>query len=343
MLSVPEAQQRLLPEMYPLLQTRYRILQTIQLLQPIGRRTLAESLKMTEREIRKETDILREQGLLDSQKSGMVCTDDGEVVIEKLRTLVYEWSGLTQLAKLLEKHFGLQHVIVVPGDYNEDDTVLTLLGKEAAQVFMSSNFNGQVVAVTGGKSVASLTPFLHPAHAQDITFVAARGGIGHEMQMQANTLVATFALQMDAQYRTLFLPEHLSEQAYQAMLTEPMVTEMMNYYERADCVIHGIGSAEEMALRRNSSPEDLRILEEKGAVSEAFGYYFNAAGKIVHRIRTIGIQLEQVQGSKQVIAVAAGKQKVKAMLSYFKVAPKQTIFITDEAAAKAIAEGLPSL
>lgn len=343
MLSVPEAQQRLLPEMYPLLQTRYRILQTIQLMQPIGRRTLAESLKMTEREIRKETDILREQGLLDSQKSGMVCTDDGEVVIEKLRTLVYEWSGLTQLAKSLEKHFGLQHVIVVPGDYNEDDTVLTLLGKEAAQVFMSSNFNGQVVAVTGGKSVASLTPFLHPAHAQDITFVAARGGIGHEMQMQANTLVATFALQMDAQYRTLFLPEHLSEQAYQAMLTEPMVTEMMNYYERADCVIHGIGSAEEMALRRNSSPEDLRILEEKGAVSEAFGYYFNAAGKIVHRIRTIGIQLEQVQGSKQVIAIAAGKQKVKAMLSYFKVAPKQTIFITDEAAAKAIAEGLPSL
>lgn len=343
MLSVPEAQQRLLPEMYPLLQTRYRILQTIQLMQPIGRRTLAESLKMTEREIRKETDILREQGLLDSQKSGMVCTDDGEVVIEKLRTLVYEWSGLTQLAKLLEKHFGLQHVIVVPGDYNEDDTVLTLLGKEAAQVFMSSSFNGQVVAVTGGKSVASLTPFLHPAHAQNITFVAARGGIGHEMQMQANTLVATFAMQMDAQYRTLFLPEHLSEQAYQAMLTEPMVTEMMNYYERADCVIHGIGSAEEMALRRNSSPEDLRILEEKGAVSEAFGYYFNAAGEIVHRIRTIGIQLEQVQGSKQVIAVAAGKQKVNAMLSFFKVAPKQTIFITDEAAAKAIAEGLPSL
>jgi len=40
--------------------------------------------------------------------------------------------------------------------------------------------------------------------------------------------------------------------------------------------------------------------------------------------------------------VAAGKQKVNAMLSYFKVAPKQTIFITDEAAAKAIAATLPS-
>lgn len=339
MLTIPEAQQRLLPEMYPLLQSRYRILQSIQLMQPIGRRTLAESLKMTEREIRKETDILREQGLLDIQKLGMVCTSDGIAVIEQLRALVYEWSGLTQLAKLLEKHFGLQHVIVVPGDYNDDETVLTLLGKEAAHQFLSNIIGEQVVAVTGGKSVASLAQFLQPIDAkQNVTFVAARGGIGHEMQMQANTLVATFAMQMNAQHRTLFLPEHLSEQAYQAMLKEPMVIEMMAYYDRADCVIHGIGSAEEMAVRRNSSPEDLRILEEKGAVSEAFGYYFNAEGAIVHRIRTIGIQLEQVEQCKHVIAVAAGKQKVNAMLSYFKVAPKQTIFITDEAAAKEIAE-----
>lgn len=341
MLTIPEAQQRLLPEMNPLLQSRYRILQSVQLMQPIGRRTLAESLKMTEREIRKETDILRDQGLLDSQKSGMVCTSDGELVIEQLRALVYEWSGLTQLGKTLENHLGLQHVLVVPGDYNDDETVLTLLGKEAAQQFLSTIANEQVVAVTGGKSVASLAQFLQPVDGNhNVTFVAARGGIGHEMQMQANTLVATFAMQMEAQYRTLFLPEHLSEQAYQAMLTEPMVTEIMAYYDRADCVIHGIGSAEEMAIRRNSSAEDLRILEEKGAVSEAFGYYFNAEGDIVHRIRTIGIQLEQVEKCKHIIAVAAGKQKVNAMLSYFKVAPKQTIFITDEAAAKAIAERL---
>ncbi|GLC89823.1 sugar-binding transcriptional regulator [Lysinibacillus piscis] len=340
MLSIPEAQQKLLPEMYPLLQLRYRILQTIQLMQPIGRRTLADSLKMTEREIRKETDVLREQGLIDSRKLGMVCTEDGAIIIDKLRALIYEWSGLTQLAKRLEDYFGLQQVIVVPGDYNEDDTVLNLLGKEAAQCFQSALFDGQVVAVTGGKTVASLTPFLHTADTENITFVAARGGIGHEMQMQANTLVSTFATQMNVQYRTLFLPEYLSEPAYRALLTEPIVTEMMAYYEQADCVIHGIGSAEEMAIRRNSSPEDLQTLEEKGAVSEAFGYYFNADGAIVHRIRTIGIQLEQVNNCKQVIAIAAGKQKLEAILSYFKVAPKQTIFITDEAAAKAVAHAI---
>lgn len=341
MLTVHEAQQKLLPEMYPLLQMRYRILQKVQLVQPIGRRVLADALKMTEREVRKETEVLREQGLLESNKSGMVCTEEGLAVIDRLQALLYEWSGLTQLAQMLEKTFGIRKVIVVPGNYDEDETVLTLLGKEAAKQFSKSVSSEQVIAITGGKSVASLAQFLPVGDTQhDVTFVAARGGIGHEMQMQANTLAAMFAAKMNAQYRTLFLPEHLSEQAYQAMLKEPMVTEMTAYYARADYVIHGIGSAEEMALRRNSSPEDLRILEEKGAVSEAFGYYFNADGEIVHRIRTIGIQLEQVKKCNNLIAVAAGKQKVKAILSYFKVAPKQTVFITDEAAAKAIAKSL---
>lgn len=340
-LSTHEAQRKMLPEMYQLLQTRYRILQTVQLMQPIGRRVLADSLKMAEREIRKETEILREQGLLKSKKSGMVCTEDGFAVIEQLQSLVYEWSGLTQLALTLEKQFNLRKVIVVPGNADEDETVLTLLGKEAAKEFYKSSSSGQIVAITGGKSVASLAQFLQlDDRHQNMMFVAARGGIGNELHMQANTIVAMFATEMNAQYRTLYLPEHLSEQGYQAMLKEPIVVDMMRYYDQSDCVIHGIGSAEEMAIRRNSSPEDLRILEEKGAVSEAFGYYFNADGEIVHRIRTIGIQLEQVRKCNHVFALAAGKQKVNAILSYFKVAPKQTVFITDEAAATAIAESL---
>ena len=56
------------------------------------------------------------------------------------------------------------------------------------------------------------------------------------MSFQANTLVANFAKQCDSTYRTLFLPEHLSEQAYQAMKTEPIVKEMMTLYDQVNIV-----------------------------------------------------------------------------------------------------------
>ncbi|MEG0259492.1 MAG: sugar-binding domain-containing protein [Lysinibacillus sp.] len=339
--TTDEAQQKMLPEMLPLLQRRYRLLQTVQFMQPVGRRVLAETVKMTEREARKETDLLREQGLIVANKTGMICTEDGNSTLDILRSVVYEWSGLSQLEHQLQQYLGIQQIIIVPGHCEEDETAQNLLGKEAAQHFKKVVNNDAIVAVTGGGSVASLAQFLQPSEdIKDCTFIAARGGIGHEMQMQANTLTAKFANKIGANYRTLYLPEHLSEQAYEAMLKEPMISEMVDYYDRADIVIHGIGSAEEMAVRRNSTSEDLQILKEKGAVSEAFGYYFNDKGQIVHQIRTIGIQFEQVEKCNTILAVAAGEQKVNAILSYFKVAPKQTVLVTDEAAAKAIAQRL---
>ena len=81
--------------------------------------------------------------------------------------------------------------------------------------------------------------------------------------------------------------------------------------------IHGIGAAMEMASRRNSSPFDQQLLTEKGAVGEAFGYYFDEQGDIVHHIRTIGIQLEQVRKSDMVIAIAAGVEKATCHSSVF--------------------------
>lgn len=336
-LNRQDAQQRLLPEMIPLLQSRYTILQRIHVMGPIGRRGLADALQLTEREVRGVTDALRKQGLIEATKAGMHCTDPGVDVLESLKSTIHEWSGITQLERKLMESLPIERVIIVPGNCEEDSSVKALLGKEAMVELVATLKNPSIIAVTGGSSVESMRPFLQSnALLQDSQFIAARGGIGNELQLHANTIVAAFAEQVNGQYRTLYLPEQLSEQAYETMLQEPMVQEMMKLYSKADIVIHGIGSAEEMAIRRSSSELDVTALKEKGAVSEAFGYYFDEVGNIVYQIQTIGIQLEQVHQSEKCIAVAGGKKKAEAIYSYLHVAPKQTVLITDEKAAKAL-------
>ncbi|EGC70125.1 transcriptional regulator, SorC family [Enterococcus casseliflavus ATCC 12755] len=62
------------PDILAVLQERYRILRNIYWMQPVGRRTLSESLSMTERVLRTETDILKKLKLIDSSKSGMQLT-----------------------------------------------------------------------------------------------------------------------------------------------------------------------------------------------------------------------------------------------------------------------------
>src|SRR5690606_15248719 len=89
---------------------------------------------------------------------------------------------------------------------------------------------------------------------------------------------------------------------------------------------------------RKSSIEEIERIQTGGAVSEAFGYYFDKDGKVVYHIRTAGIQLEQVQKASVILAVAGGRSKAKAILSYSKIAPEQTVLITDEGAAREIIE-----
>ena len=326
-----------MPEIDVLFQKRFRVLQAIATFGPIGRRALGEQLHMTERDIRNETTVLGEQQLILIQKKGMICTSKGYEVLEQLSELYRELSGIVAMEQQLTKMFGIARVIIVPGDAEQDVTVKQQIGKVAAQMMQQIAPEKAKIAVTGGSSVASMKEYLTDSTVlSDTNFIAARGGMGDEMTFQANTVVSKFAKRCGATYRTLFLPEHLSEQAYEAMKDEPIINEMITLYEQVDIVVHGIGAAQEMALRRNSTQQEQQLLEQKGAVAEAFGYYFNANGDIVHHLRTIGIQLEQVNKAQHVLAIAAGENKATALQAYFKNAAAQTILVTDEQTAKAI-------
>jgi central glycolytic genes regulator len=249
--------------------------------------------------------------------------------------VVHEWAGLIQLEEQLQKAYNLARVIIVPGDSENNNLTKSMLGQLAAKQLNCLTQPKQIVAVTGGGTIASIAEFLSQNVKQKtLTYVAARGGIGEEVQLQANTIAASFAAETNGLSRTLYLPDHLSEEAYNAMMKEPVIKEMLELYDQTSVVIHGIGDAMEMAERRNSSLEEIQSIEQAGAVGEAFGYYFNKDGKAVHRIRTVGIQLKQLENVKHLLAVAGGTSKAAAIGSYLEHAPPQTVLITDEGAAK---------
>lgn len=327
---------KLVPELRVQLQKRYRMLQMIQAASPVGRRALADLLHVTERAVRNETMILKQEGLIDIKQTGMICTELGNETIEALREYIHEVSGLTVKERQLAQLLNVEQVIIVDGDATLPEKQL-MLGKQAAQQLTYFANEKDIIAVTGGSTVSAigqhLTPVV-PLHA--VQFIAARGGLGTHMRDQANTIVAQFGIQTNATYKTLFVPENLSEESYEAIRNEPVIKEVTDLYDEVDIVVHGIGNAQQMAKRRNSSQETLQRLQEQQAMSEAFGYYFNAIGDVVHQLPTIGIKLEQVKKARNIVAVAVGKEKAAAIRSYFQHDMPQTCFITDEVTADAI-------
>lgn len=330
-----EAKLALVPELTALLEQRFHLLKLIKLEGPVGRRPLSTISGFSEREIRMMIERFNDQSLVRISKEGVTITSKGIDVLFALDQTIEETSGRRAIADRLMGHFDIEAIHVVEGDADQTELTKKLLAMHAAKQFRSHIGDGKIVAVTGGSTVAAIPHYMqHREQLSDLQFIAARGGVGEQLGLQANMIAASFAEVCGASYKAFYYPETLSEEAHEVFQREPEAQEMMKLYDQADCVIHGIGDAKKMAKLRNSSEEERRILDDMQAKGEAFGYYFNRQGEVVHRIRTVGIQIEQLRDIPMIIAVAGGKSKAEALCSYLISAPRQTSFITDEGAAK---------
>lgn len=334
--TVTEAQNKLVPEMMELMQQRYRMLKFVKMEGPIGRRTIGQMAGISERETRTMMELLRAQNLIHIEKKGTSITVDGNHVLQVLESVMEDWSGRTVLSNKLAEKLGIRAVHVVSGNSDTDSTSKSLLGMEAAKQFIANIGEGKIVAVTGGSTIASIPQYIDHSNAHDLLFIAARGGVGDDIGLQANVIAASFAKACNGSYNTFYYPESLSEEAHEAFKKEPSVRKMLDLYETTDCVLHGIGDAQTMATLRNTAIEERQMLSDKGAKGEAFGYYFDSKGESVHRIRTIGIQTAQLERIPLILSVAGGSSKAEAILAYMASAPKQTMLITDEGAANAM-------
>lgn len=330
------------PDVLEVVKKRFRIMQNIFWMQPIGRRNLADSLGLTERVLRSETDFLREQHLIDTTKSGMLLTEKGEGLLQRLEVVLEQFTGMDQLEKQLASLFGIDRCLIVSGNSDEQEKVISEFGVLVEEALRRELPDGRnIIAVMGGTTMAEVARHVSPLETakRHNLFVPARGGIGEAVAIQANSVSALMAANAHGEHRALYVPEQLSEEAYHTLLKEPAIKSVLAMIKEANCVVHSIGRALHMAARRKMSEDEIIRLKQKNAVAESFGYFFDENGAIVHKVPRIGLSLEDIQKMPMILAVAGGRSKVKAITAYMKNAPKQTWLITDEAAANEILKG----
>ncbi|WP_018132097.1 sugar-binding transcriptional regulator [Effusibacillus pohliae] len=330
-----QIQQKLVPDLLQEMKRRYRILQQINLTQPIGRRSLAQSLTTTERILRGEVEFLKDQGLILTETIGMRLTDAGRQLLHSLDEVIRELEGFRELEERLSKLLDIPRVLIVPGDSQQDPLVKREMGYLAARLIKEQLTEG-VLAVTGGTTIAAVAEMMPKAQAsRPVEVLPARGGVGENVEIQANTIAALFAGKLGGTYRMLHVPDNLSEEAYHTLLEEPHTQEYLRRIHNTRMLVHGIGQAITMAKRRGASSEILALLEREQAMGEALGYYFDANGRIVYAMNTIGLRMNDLERVQTIIAVAGGADKAAAILSVAR-GSRQDVLVTDEACTEAI-------
>ncbi len=325
-----DIQKRIAPEVVSELQKRSTILKQIRTYQPIGRRPLARQLNMTERVLRKEVDALHDLDLIDIDKKGISISQTGIEVLDELSPFMTTLDRRSGLALKLQRQYNLQGCHIIRGDADEDPELQQELSQLMAEEFQKMIFDNAIISVAGGSTMANVSQYLKPAE-ENILFVSARGGLGEEVGNQANSIASRLAKATGGEHRVLYAPDSVGDSVYESLKDEPSIKEIAELNRRSDYVMHGIGEAFMMARRRNVEAATLSQLEADCAVGETFGYYFNAEGDIVRKVKTIGIQLEDLASKKAIFAVAGGSSKKEAVRAYMKMAPKNTILFIDEA------------
>lgn len=327
--------QKLAPDLAQEIERRALVLERIGALQPVGRRQLAARLNLPEREVRTVAALLKEHGLVSLDAAGMSLTEEAAEILPMARLFSRDLRGLTKLEMQLSEKLGVEKVCVVPGNADTDEHVLSEVGRNAAIRLRSFLQSGSTLAVTGGSTMREVAFAIPHGSPMNVMVVPARGGIGKAIETQANTVASEIAKRIGGHHRLMHLPDHLDEQALNEMRKLTEIDETLTLLERADVVLHGIGRADEMAVKRQLPAAIAGEVLRKGAVAEAYGCYFNREGRLVYSASTVAHDLGMLKPRCARIAVAAGARKAEAILSVM-CNRQHAMLVTDEGAAKAI-------
>lgn len=325
--------QSLAPDLAEEMCRRALVLERIAALQPVGRRQLAARLNMPEREVRALAAALKEEGFIHLDASGMTLAPKADIVLNAAREFSRAMRGLTALETKLSGLLKIQKVYVAAGNADEDEHVLSDVGRLAAQKVRGVLQSGNTIAVTGGNTMAQVAHFMPTGAPMNVMVVPARGGMGRAVETQANTLVAEIARRLGGHHRLMHLPDQMDQAALNEMLKLPEIRETMELLQRADIVLHGIGRADVMAAHRHLKPALLKKLVEQGVVAEAFGCFFDRNGNSLYNASSVGMDLSTVRHDCQMIAVAAGRRKAEAMIAVLRHY-RHAMIVTDEGAAE---------
>ena len=336
MKNLLKIQQKLIPEVIEIMTKRYLVLREISLSGPIGRRALANNLQNSERIIRTETELLKQQGLIDVASKGMTITQEGQQLLKDLKDAMRDVIGINQLQEEIRQYLGIKKVILIPGSYDNNHSLIKDIGSQAAKYFLDIIKDNDIVSIAGGSTMLEFARSIKSDKKYNsITVVPARGSMGLDVETQSNNVVAEVSKNIHSNYKLLNVPDQLCEESIKTLTQEPEIKNTLELIKNSNVLVFSIGRADEMVERRKLSDEIAKNIMDKKAVGEAFGHYFNKKGEIVYKLNTVGIDMESFKNKRETIAVFAGRKKAEAFIPISKI-NKNIVLITDEESAKEI-------
>ena len=237
-----------------------------------------------------------------------------------------------QVERELAKKWGLKDAFVVPSASAPEDINENVA--KAAAIYIDQRISNNCFINTGyGDTLSRMINHLATMNEAPISVVSLTGGVSYYLP---NTHARTFNVKLNLIPAPLLVA---SKEMVSAMRSEPSVSEIFRMVRLAKMTIIGIGSIGENAtILKNGilSKNDFLYLSMKGAVGDILSHFIDENGNPIQteiEDRLISTSLKALRELDNVIGVAAGLSKIKAIRAALR-GKYLNILITDEETAK---------
>jgi len=248
------------------------------------------------------------------------------------------------LKRKIKRHTSLKEVLITLSSPTIE-IVRREMGHLCAQWVQSALKYGMSVGFSGGRSVLQAIPFLKPG-AADIHVVQLMGGISPtEIDIQADVIARNAAAKLGGTCHVIHGPAIFpTARELEQLLKHRIVANVIDSFAQMDVCVVGVGSFTAdnplMQFDMLSASEEKR-LKAAGCVGDICGRFFDGEGRECDpalSARILGIRLDQLAAVPRVCVVAAGGEKVEAILGACRAKIPHTL-ITDTVTAEALADG----
>lgn len=228
------------------------------------------------------------------------------------------------LEEKLKKQLKLDDVIVLR-DFNVDKTtMLKKLCELAANYVDQLIVDNMTIGVSWGTTIYHFVEALKPQKRANINVVQLVGAIAKndDAKYDSAEIVRMLAAKFDANYTSLHAPLYVSEPSVaKALKDQDLIKESIEVANHADMIITGISdftSFSHVRWEKHLSKSEKDHLLNQGAIGLIMARFINESGQVIQgKVNecTIGIELEQLRKIKNVICIASGQKKAKALLA----------------------------
>ncbi|WP_417597129.1 sugar-binding transcriptional regulator [Pararhodobacter oceanensis] len=221
-------------------------------------------------------------------------------------------------AKLVETT-SLTGAMVTPTVSDNPDTTLQQVGRAAANLLLETLRDGDVIAITGGKTVSAIVDNLTTEQGFDVTVVPLTGGVQGKYFTDVNHLATQLASRLGGKAMLVHAPLFAESATQRDMLCQVgSVREVFDLARKADIALVGIGSTEPAGSSYydlNPVPEaDRKMLIGMGVVGELLAHLIRDDGAVANyalNTRLVAVAPRELAACGQVIGIASGIEKAQ--------------------------------